>query len=294
MKNKFIAFLFIMFFFLQNNAFANPYFKIEQIGLSVICSNSILSNLNLSYMEDEKVDLAVIALNPYIVNNDNPLIKIPVDNLFLICDNNEFQISSSIVQNFFSDISNSQDINIKNISLKLQNIGQLPAGSYFVPLKFINRSKNDYESEYVFNFTVDENLNITSYNNSSRFNLEENEVFLKNCDIQNKEDIKLDIFANKPWKLYLNTYSYEGDNIEYYFKVKNASGNVENYENEKVMLSPNKKYLIAKGSATLDGIGENNTIPTSIILGYLLTNTQMEFLKEGNFNIPVSYTIEGE
>lgn len=67
------------------SAKADMFMRAEQLGMPVITSASVTSNINLTYPQIGISRLFATALEPYITNNDNSNIKIPVNKLFLIC-----------------------------------------------------------------------------------------------------------------------------------------------------------------------------------------------------------------
>ena len=148
----------VLFFFLCLYVQANTYFRAEQTGIPIITSNSVVANLNLSYFQSGHSKLFVRSADGFIVNNENPAVKIPVNNLYILCDGQSYQISDKGWHMFFSDPGEGAGVLNKNVNLRLENIGELPSGMYSVLLKFMNRDGNmrDYEGEYMFSFSVEE------------------------------------------------------------------------------------------------------------------------------------------
>ena len=120
MKNKF-AFLFIIFFFLQNNTFANSYFKIERIRLCIVCLNCVLSNLNLSYIEDKKSDLALKAKEIKLSDNNKNTSSINIVKTY-------FRVPIHINKRKFAKICNFDDLKIERDNKNLAYVMHLSSG----------------------------------------------------------------------------------------------------------------------------------------------------------------------
>ncbi len=295
MKNIIITL--ISFIFLVLPGAANQYIQAELLGFPSINENSVTANLNLSYLQIGFSRLFVSASDNYIINNEFPEIKIPITDLYLLCDGQEFQITKSGWQRFFIDNFDIERVVQKNINLKLENIGTLPSGTYTTVLKFLNKTglNLDYECEFLFSFIVDEKQSITSLNGDAVILLSEEDIFNKHSLVKNQNDIRLDLISNTKWKLWLNTSNFEENNCDYYFQVKNITGKINNYEQNNIKLLPNQRYLLASGEATLEGTQFGNIIPTNLTVEYSLKNTENDsYIKEGINRNFITYILERE
>ncbi len=292
---KFI--ILILLVIISPSALANTYFRAELTGVPVITNTSITANVGLTYLQVGFARLFVSSLDQYITNNDNPLVKIPVNNLYLICDGQSFQISNTGIQMFYVDMIDFTRTAQKNVSLRLENIGELPAGTYSVPLKFINRTgiTLDYECEFLLTFVVDEKQAVSSFSGDPYIILSEEDVFNKQISVKNKNDVRLDLTSNTNWKLWLDTSNIKELEGEYSLLVKNVSGNISNYEQNIVRLLPNQHYLLAQGTSTIRGTEPGNSIPTNLTLEYSFKNSETDkYIKEGIRQYPLTYVIERE
>lgn len=278
-----------------NKTIANPQFRAELSGLVFKDTTGVSANVNLTYHKTDYSKLYVSSLDSYITNNEDRQIKIPIENLYLICDNRQFQISNKTKQLFYLDTyPDFSEISQKNITLKLENTGELPKGLYSVVLKFFKQSETiEDECDFLLTFNIEDDYRITLLDNETVIALSEEDVFSKNSTIKNKNDINLNLFANANWKLYLDTLNFTQDECEYYFRIKSISGNITNYEQDIVQIRPNQRYFLASGIPTLKGIEANNQVPSGLVIEYSLRNPdQKDFIKEGVRLYPIRYTME--
>lgn len=282
------------------SAKADMFMRAEQLGMPVITSASVTSNINLTYPQIGISRLFATALEPYITNNDNSNIKIPVNKLFLICDGQSYQLSNIRHQLFYIDSFGDIDFTRtaqKNLSLRIENIGELPAGTYSIPLKFVNRTSliQEYECDFVLTFVIEEKRLISSFSGDPYIILSEDDVFNDQISVKNKNDVKLDLYSNTNWVLWLDTSNIGALEGEYSFRIKSYTGNIINYEQNLIHLLPDKRYVLAKGSSTLQGTEQGNTIPTSLIIEYSFKNINKdEYIKEGIRQNPLIYIMENE
>ena len=266
-------------------------------GSPIITDNLITANINLTYLQIGFSRLFANTLDEYIINNNNPQIKISVTNLYLLCDGQAFQLSNTGMQLFYIDMLDFTRTAQKNITLRLENTGELPAGTYSVPIRFVNRTNIalEYECEFLFSFTIDEKQSISSFSGEPNIILSEDDVFNKQVSIKNKNDIRLDITSNTDWKLWLDTSNIKELEGEYSFLIKNAAGSITNYEQNYVRLLPNQHYLLARGTSTIEGLQPGNNVPSNIVIEYSFKNSDADsYLKEGIRQYPLTYVIERE
>ncbi len=276
---------------------ANPFFRAEVTGFPIVTDNSVSANVNLTYVQVGFSSLFVMAADEFITNNDNPNIKIPIQNLYLLADGQEFQIGTNNWQRFFIDNFDITGTSQKNITLKLENIGELPAGNYTVLLKFLDKTgfTLDYECELFFTFMIDEKHTITVLSGDPVIILTDDDIFNFQNVIRNQNDIRLDLTSNTKWKLWLDTANLEDENCEYYCQLKNASGKVSSYNQERIRIISNQRYLLASGEETLEGIDVGNRVPTNVLIEYSLKNTSTDkYIKEGIRQNPFTYILERE
>ena len=250
-------------------------------GSPIITDNLITANINLTYLQIGFSRLFANTLDEYIINNNNPQIKIPVTNLYLLCDGQAFQLSNTGMQLFYIDMLDFTRTAQKNITLRLENTGELPAGTYSVPIRFVNRTNIalEYECEFLFSFTIDEKQSISSFSGEPNIILSEDDVFNKQVSIKNKNDIRLDITSNTDWKLWLDTSNIKELEGEYSFLIKNAAGSITNYEQNYVRLLPNQHYLLARGTSTIEGLQPGNNVPSNIVTVYSFKNSGSELYR---------------
>lgn len=296
MKNIIITAIILFFVIICPKVTANPYLKAEITGFPFVTENNVTANINLTYTQNGQSKLYVMSPDTFIVNNDNPDIKIPITNLYILNDGQQYQISNNW-QNFYTDISGTAGSIQKNVNLKLENIGELPAGNYTALLKILNKSETspDYECDFLFTFIIDGKQSILSDSSNPVIQVSENEIFNKQAYIRNQSDVRLDLTSNTGWKLWLNTLNFDDENCEYYLQVKNISGKVSTYEPNSIRLYSNQRYLIASGEPTFEGVQTGNKIPTNITLEYSFKNTSSDnFIKEGIKQNPFIYILERE
>ncbi len=297
MKNFILTLIILIFAIICPSVYASPHFRAEITGFPIITENSITANVNLTYMQMGFSRLFVMASDNYIINNESPDVKIPITNLYVLCDGEQYQISNNGWQNFFIDTFDITASSQKNINLKLENIGELPAGTYTIPLKFLDKTglTLDYECELLFSFIIEDKHSIVSYNANPVIVLSEDDIFNKQSFIKNQNDVRLNITSNTNWKLWLSTSALDDENCEYYFRLKNVSDNVLSYEQNNTKLLPNQRYLLASGKPTLEGIDAGNKIPAYITLEYSFKNTDSDnYIKEGVRQNLFTYILERE
>ena len=297
MKNIIITLIILLSPILCLQVQAASHFRAEMTGFPVISENSVTANINLIYMQMGFSRFYVTSADSFIVNNENPEIKIPVTNLYLLCDGEHFQLSNNGWQRFYIDTFDITDFAQKNINLKLENIGELPAGTYTVLLKFMNKTGLiiDYECDFLFTFVIEDKHSIFSYSGDPIIVLSENDIFNRQSFIKNQNDVRLVLTSNTRWRLWLNTSVLEDENCEYYFQIKNVSDKVSTYEQNSIKLLSNSKYLLASGEATLEGLEAGNKVPANITIEYSFKNTDSEnYIKEGTRQNPFTYILERE
>ncbi len=297
MKNIIITVIIFVFVIACPKVNANQYIKAEMTGFPVVNENSICANINLTYMQFGLSRLSVMAAEGFIVNNEDINVKIPVTNLYLLCDGQEFQISNNGWQRFYVDPLDITGSAQKNVNLRLENIGELPAGTYSLLLRFLNRTaiSLDYECDFLFTFVIDEKHSLTSFSGDPSIVLSEKDIFNKNGYVRNQNDVRIDLSSNTKWKLWLGTENLEDENCEYYFQVKNVSGKVSDYEQNNIQLLPNHRYLLASGEPTIEGIEAGNKVPSNITIEYSFKNADTDnFIKEGIRQNHFTYILERE
>ena len=215
MKNIIITAIILFFVIICPKVTANPYLKAEITGFPFVTENNVTANINLTYTQNGQSKLYVMSPDNFIVNNDNPDIKIPITNLYILNDGQQYQISNNW-QNFYTDISGTAGSLQKNVNLKLENIGELPAGNYTALLKILNKSETspDYECDFLFTFIIDDKQAILSDSSNPVIQVSENEIFNKQAYIRNQSDVRLDLTSNTGWKLWLNTLNFDDENCE--------------------------------------------------------------------------------
>lgn len=197
MKKLFQILLFFIFFALSCKCFANPYLRAELSGAPIIEKNNILANLNIAYIQNDISKLYIKSQEAYLLNNENQNVKIPINKLYLISDGNEFQINNTGWQNFYTSNEAEGNLFQKNINLRLENIGELPAGRYSCLLKFLNRNIfGDFECDFLFAFTVDEKQLIVPTSGEPLIALSSEDVFKKGNTIKNQTDTTLNLNSN--------------------------------------------------------------------------------------------------
>lgn len=297
MKNIIISTIIFLFVIMCPKAYANQYIKAEMTGFPTVNENSVSANINLIYMQLGISRLFVTASDSFIVNNEDLNIKIPVNNLYLLCDGQEFQISNNGWQRFYIDPLDITGSAQKNVNLRLENTGELPSGTYTILLRFLNRTaiNLDYECDFLFTFVIDEKHSLTSFSGDPTIVLTEENIFNKQSFIRNQNDIRVDLTSNTKWKLWLATGNLDNKDCEYYFQIKNVSGKVSNYEQNNTQLFANRRYLLASGEPTLDGIDTGNKVPSNITIEYSFKNTDSDnFIKEGIRQNQFTYILERE
>ena len=282
------------------SAGANMFMRAEQLGMPVVTSSSVTAGVNLIYPQIWISRLFATALEPYITNNEDSNIRIPVSKLFLICDGQSYQLSNTGMQLFYIDSLGDIDFTRtaqKNISLRIENIGELPAGTYSIPLKFVNRTSliQEYECDFVFTFVIEEKQSISSFSGDPYIVLSEDDVFNKQLSVKNRNDIRLDLTSNTNWALWLDTSNIGTLDGEYSFQIKSYTGNIASCEQNLTNILPNRRYLLAKGGSTIKGFEQGNNIPTSLVIEYSFKNIDKDrYIKEGLRQNPLIYIMERE
>ena len=147
----------------------------------------------------------------------------------------------------------------------------------------------------MFTFVIDEKHSLTSFSGDPTIVLTEENIFNKQSFIRNQNDIRVDLTSNTKWKLWLATGNLDNKDCEYYFQIKNVSGKVSNYEQNNTQLFANRRYLLASGEPTLDGIDTGNKVPSNITIEYSFKNTDSDnFIKEGIRQNQFTYILERE
>ena len=297
MRNIIITIIILFSLIIYPKAYANPHFRAEISGFPIITENNVTANVNLTYTQMGASRLFIMSADNFITNNEDRNIKIPITNLYLLCDGEQFQISNNSWQNFYVDTLNASGSVQKNLCLKLEDVGELPAGTYTTLLRFLNKTDMtpDYECEFLFTFIIDDKHSVISHSGEPVIVLTEEDIFNNQSYIKNQNDVRLDLISNTKWKLWLRTSNLDDENCEYYFQLKNVSGKVSAYEQNITRILPNQKYLLASGEPTLEGIQNGNKAPAYITIEYSFKNTNSDnYLKECIRQNPFTYILEME
>ena len=228
------------------------FLSIENRGEANVGANRIIQDLIVKSMGSEIATLSVMPLDDEIVNLQNPNIKIPISQLYVSSKESSHQLNygkSTAV------INNTPVQSLEHIKLIVENTGYLKAGVYSARLEFKNTGLDDAAtSVYVLSVNIPKEQEIFSDTGDVFIKVSGNRVFTPNLSITNETNPKISVKSNVPWSIYLDTFGMNkgtgGGDGEYYLRIKGKSPGVNEFEEQTVLLEPNKKYWLASGNAT--------------------------------------------
>lgn len=288
------AILFLIVIFFSFNA-AHCKVLVKSLGGAIISQNQISTPIQV--IEDSFISLRffikVRALDSYIVNTANPKYKIPISQLYVSDNENEFQMQANSQITLFSAYNLQLYGYTKNYNCIVKNTSVLPPGTYSTRLQFQTQTMFlNYTTVYNLTFTIPLNQEISSNANSVYIKLTPENVFEQGVSVANVASPQILIKSNDNWKLIMDTSNLGNLIGKYYFQITGASKNVSEYETSQTEILPNRQYVLAKGKPTVtDAIGGNYTTDF-INIKYTLKDTSEKYLKEGQFKNCINYIIQ--
>lgn len=260
------------------------FLSIENRGEPSVQVNRIIQDLIVKSRGGEVATLSVAPLDSEIVNLQNPNIKIPISNTYVSSKNaltHQLNYGKSTVV-----INNSPMLSQEHIKLIIENAGYLKAGTYSTRLEFKNTENNDSTtSVYVLSVNIPKEQDIFSDTGDVHIKVIGNKVFTPNLSVVNEANPKISVRSNIPWSIYLDTVGMNKNEGEYYFRVKGKSHEVSEFEEQAILLEPNKKYWLASGNPT-------EGTYAYLHVEYSHKNTGSKYSKPGITNSSFKYVIE--
>lgn len=289
---KAILILFLIFFTCRA-AYCNV--SVKSLGGTIVSQNQVSTSIQV--VEDSFISLQffikVRTLDSNIKNTSNPKYQIPISNLYLSDNENEFQMQPNRQITIFSANNLQLFGYTKNYNCIIKNIGVLPPGTYSTRLQFQTQTMFfNYTTVYNLTFTIPLNQEVSSNTNPVNIRLTPENVFEQNITVANITTPQILIKSNDNWKLIMDTSNLGNLIGKYYFQITGASKNVSEYENSQVEILPNRQYVLAKGTPTVTSLIDGNYVTDFINIKYLLKNTSEKYSKEGQFKNYVNYIIQ--
>ena len=295
MKRIFLFILFICINFLSISVQAEDIapkagelIRVLSNGDPIYDGNTVTQNIIIQFISFYKTTIRVRATNNYIVKDDDPSVKIPVENLYITCGSTTQQINRGYVPIYEYT---SGEIGQVPATLQLRNAEAIPEGSYHVRLQFSGGWGSMDDCFYDLSFNISPQQSIVPNEGLMIIDVEPDDVFNFDSITYTNETRELTINSNIPWKLYLDTNSMGELDGEYYIVITNVTGAVTDYPQEPVLIQRGRRYLIAEGDATYNS-ESSNPIPTQITLRYAYMDTDPSgYISGGQRRNPGAYFI---
>lgn len=282
MKKLFLIAL-ICFFLLSLSAGASMV-VLDYQGETVVFPNSIERNLIINSNDGGSYDIAMRPLDECLRSSDGS-VEIPLDKVYI----NNTREDVYFRYNEYSNVFKALEMGgvAKNLTAKVRDYGMVPAGVYNLNFEIqatdvetgTIASMSTFNLRFIVPIVQEINLNAET----PKINVGASDVFNKNKRIINESSPMIRINSNCDWELVLNTDNFEQDAGNYYIRTLSASSNVTERLQEKVLLTPGKEIVIARGKAP-----SNNEY---IYVEYSLENKDGKVLRSGNYTNSLRYVL---
>ena len=291
---KRVFWIFTAIFFLGNCAQA---MTLQQVGSAVIQPTQVTQNATITYASLGLISMTATALDAYLTNATTGT-QIPISDVSITRSGLTAQLS---LNNAVSLTSGTLSLGIltvtDNLTISVNNIGALPAGTYTARIQFdvltgiiIPLTSHD-TGVLTLTIVVPANLNIAASISIPIINV--TQVFNPSATGTNSVSTVMSFTANENWIASIDTTSMGTvTRGSYYFTVSNPVGPVTSTVQGKVQLNPGQVYQIANGTQTSTNIPYGAYTPTSINIDYSWENNGTSILVAGSDTHTLTHTIQ--
>jgi len=256
-------------------------------GETVVHPNSIERNLIINSNDDANYDIAVRPLDECLRSSDGT-VEIPLDKVYINNTKEDVYLRYNEYSNLFKALEMGGVA--KNLTAKVRDYGMVPAGVYNLnfEVQATDAETQTIASMSTFNlqFIVPIVQEINFNGESPMINVGASDAFNKNKRITNETSPMVRINSNCDWELVINTDNFEEGAGNYYIRTISASSNVTERLQEKVLLTPGKEIIIARGKAP-----SNNEY---VSIEYSLENKDGKIMHAGNYQNSLRYILRAK
>ena len=249
---------------------------IDNQGDTFIRPQMVERNLLINSNEGGEFDIAVRPLDPYMESVDGNY-KIPLEYVYI--NNNREDVY--LRYNQYSNLLKNTEMNgvSKQLVAKVKGYGMIPAGVYNLNLEVESRDsdtqKVDGTSIFNLQFVVRTFQELNYNGEDPKINVGADEAFNINTKITTDTVPMIYVNSNCDWVLSLNTDRFGEGAGNYYIRTVAASPMVRERLQEKVLITPGKEIIIAKGKAPSDN--------QYVSLEFSLESKDGEILRAGDY-----------
>jgi len=219
-------------------------------GDTIVRPNSVERNLLINSDDGGAYDIAIKPLEDGLIRSDGE-VRIPLQYVYI----NNTQEDVYMRYNEYSYILKHSTMGgfARNLTLKVRGYGMVPAGTYNlnIEIQAVNPETLMVEGTSIFNLQViiPRVQDLSFHGATANIHIGPNNAFVTNKKILADSNPMLYINSNCDWILTLDTTELLEEPGNYYIKTVSASSNVNERLQERVLLTPGKEIIIAKGKA---------------------------------------------
>ena len=218
-------------------------------GETIVRPNIVERNLLINSNDGGEYDIAVKPLDDALVRSDGE-VRIPLNYVYL--NNNTEDVFMRY--NEYSTIFRRAIMGgiPKNVILKVRDYGMLPAGVYNlnIEIQTVDPDTSTVNGTSTFNLQliVPKSQDITFHGESAQISIGTKDAF-SHRKIPTDTNPILTINSNCDWVVTLDTTDFGETAGNYYIRTVAASPNIQQRLQERVLITPGKEIIIAKGKA---------------------------------------------
>ena len=257
---------------------------IDYQGETVVRPQSVERNLIINSDDGGVYNIAVRPLEDAMRSVDGN-VTIPLSNLYINNTREDVYLRYNEYSNIFDGLSMGGVA--KNMTAKIRDFGMVPAGTYAINFEVqatdLETGQIAATSTFNLQFIIPPVQEISLHNEVPRIVLGAEDAFNKSKKVSNETSPMIYINSNCEWELALNADNFGDGAGDYYVRTVSASSGVNERLLERVLLTPGKEIVIAKGKAPA-----NNEY---ISVEYSLEGRDKKFIPSGNYENRVKYIL---
>ena len=256
---------------------------IDYQGETVVRPQSVERNLIIN-SDGGVYNIAVRPLEDAMRSVDGN-VTIPLSNLYINNTREDVYLRYNEYSNIFDGLSMGGVA--KNMTAKIRDFGMVPAGTYAINFEVqatdLETGQIAATSTFNLQFIIPSVQEISLHNEVPRIVLGAEDAFNKSKKVSNETSPMIYINSNCDWELALNADNFGDGAGDYYVRTVSASSGVNERLLERVLLTPGKEIVIAKGKAPA-----NNEY---VSVEYSLEGRDKKFIPSGNYENRVKYIL---
>lgn len=269
-----IVFLFASVLFLKADA---GMVIMDYQGDTFVRPTSVERNLLINSNDGGEYDIAIRPLEDGLIRSDGQ-VTIPLQYVYINNTHEDVYMRYNEYSNIFKRAVMGGVA--KSLTLKVRGYGMVPAGVYNlnIEIQAVDSDTSTVAATSTFNLQiiVPTTQEISFHGEGARINVGPTNAFSKNKKITTETNPMLYINSNCDWVLTVDTNEFGETVGDYYIRTVSASSNVNERLQERVLITPGKEIIIAKGKAPANN--EYVSIECSV------EGKNGEILKAGSYN----------